>query len=449
MPHTLIVDDDDNFSPALGKIVQKQGFTTDTARTLKDAYPKIEATNPDLIILDMILPDGDGLDLIEKIDRDSRTNIIVTTAHPSVDRAVASLRARVMDFLPKPVDTDRLKSLLQKISERARDNYEDSTWQFQSEGNHASFGFFVGNSKPMQKVYNLIEHAGKSDVNVLLCGESGTGKELAAHAVHHLSKRKDRPFLAVNCGAIPRDLIGSELFGHERGAFTGANRQHQGYFERAHTGTLFLDEITEMPMDMQTNLLRILETKSLRRLGGSTDIKIDVRLITATNRHPEKAVQEGMLRKDLYYRLAIFPIMLPPLRKRKEDIEALTKYFIHILGSDTAKPMTESALELLKEYNWPGNVRELRNAVQRACIMAINDEVIDTHHFNEWLNIGKTGDSFFDDPLDMSIGTTIDDAEKRLIIATLDSYKGNKPKTAETLGISLKTLYNKLKLYNL
>jgi DNA-binding NtrC family response regulator len=258
-----------------------------------------------------------------------------------------------MDFLPKPVDTDRLKSLLQKISERARDNYEDSTWQFQSEGNHASFGFFVGNSKPMQKVYNLIEHAGKSDVNVLLCGESGTGKELAAHAVHHLSKRKDKPFLAVNCGAIPRDLIGSELFGHERGAFTGANRQHQGYFERAHTGTLFLDEITEMPMDMQTNLLRILETKSLRRLGGSADIKIDVRLITATNRHPEKAVQEGALRKDLYYRLAIFPIMLPPLRKRKEDIEALTKYFIHILGQDTAKPMTGKRCNCSKSTTGP------------------------------------------------------------------------------------------------
>jgi DNA-binding NtrC family response regulator len=303
----------------------------------------------------------------------------------------------------------------------------------------------VGDSPAMRELYKMIEKVAPTDATVFLQGESGTGKELVAHAIHQLSPRCQRRYLAVNCGAISPTLIGSELFGHERGSFTGANRQHKGHFERTAGGTLFLDEITEMPTDLQVQLLRVLETGKLLRLGGDHEVPVDVRVIAATNRSPEEVVAEGKLRKDLYFRLMVFPLYIPPLREREGDVTLLAQYFLGLLNHQYSleKHFTKAVLQSLEERPWQGNVRELRNAIQRAFILA--DREIGADHF-------ATGDlseeeQEEEDPLNLSVGTSIDDAEKRLIFATLEHYGGDKTRTAEALGISLKTLYNRLKKY--
>jgi DNA-binding NtrC family response regulator len=299
----------------------------------------------------------------------------------------------------------------------------------------------------MKRVYEQVSRVAATAVTVLVQGESGTGKELVAQTIHQLSRRRSRPFLAINCGAISPHLMESEIFGHEKGSFTGANRQHQGFFERAHGGTLFLDEVTEMPLDLQVKLLRVLETGTFNRVGSTETQRADVRVIAATNRVPDKAVTEGKLREDLLYRLNVFPIRLPPLRERREDVTLLADHFLAEIckseGQD--KRFTPAAYERMDSYDWPGNVRELRNVVQRAFVMASGSSISD-----EWLelDIARGGVKREAGPyLSVRVGSPLADVERSLIFATLEHYGGHKERTAAALGVSLKTLYNRLKAY--
>lgn len=443
MAHVLVVDDDPGFTPALAEFIRQEGFTVSIAPTLQEGRDQLSAKQPDILFVDLILPDGSGLDLINKLDPDTRTKVVIITAHPTIDRAIESLRARVYDFLIKPLDIQRLKACLASLSSAVYSpEVAFSSQDLQRESTPSAY--LIGASPAMCQLYQLIEKIAPTDANVFLLGESGTGKELVAQAIHELSPRCEKPFLAVNCGAISAELIGSELFGHERGSFTGASRQHRGYFERASEGTLFLDEITEMPLELQVNLLRVLETGKLIRIGGDHEITVDARIIAATNRDPKKAVAEGKLREDLFFRLMVFPIHLPPLRDREGDIELLANHFLALLNSQQGanKQFTPAALQYLAQRPWPGNVRELRNTVQRAFILA--DNKIDVQHFGQWPEHGQQNHS---KSLNLGVGTPIEDMERQLIFATLDHFKGNKPLTAEALGISLKTLYNRLKYY--
>ncbi len=306
----------------------------------------------------------------------------------------------------------------------------------------ARFGRLYGNSAVMQQVFAMIGRVAPTEATVLVTGESGCGKELVAHSIHDLSERRRAPFIAINCGAIPANLIEAELFGYEKGAFTGANRQHAGCFERAEGGTLFLDEITEMSPDMQVRLLRVLETGRFSRIGGDRDQRANVRVLAATNREPFAAVREGVLRQDLMYRLAVFPLHLPPLRERDDDAELLAEHFLqaHNAEAGTQKRFSRAALEAIRHHSWPGNVRELRNAVQRAFIMA--DDTVD-------LNIGALAcPEARGQRIEFAVGSPLADMERRAIFATLDHCRGNKRQCADLLGISLKTLYNRLAAYH-
>lgn len=307
------------------------------------------------------------------------------------------------------------------------------------------FGAIVGESPAMHAMYDMIERVAPTDATVLVTGESGVGKELVAQAIHQHGPRRNAPCIAINCGSVPETLIDSELFGHEAGSFTGATRTRAGLFERANGGTLFLDEIAEMPLDLQTRLLRVLETGVLRHVGGEREIEVDVRVIAATNRDPIKAVAEGRLREDLMYRLSVFPIQVPPLREREDDLEILADHFLAELNdkNTSAKRFSHRAMDVLKSYSWPGNVRQLKNVVHRAFIMA--DDVIDVDCLPERIT-GRTA-SNSTGALALPVGTTIAEAERQLIRATLDYYKEDKKRTAEALGISLKTLYNRLNAY--
>lgn len=314
-----------------------------------------------------------------------------------------------------------------------------------SEKTLKQFGTLFGSSRAMENLYRQIDKVALTDATVLLAGESGTGKELIAQTIHQFSQRKDKPFIPVNCGAISGHLIEAALFGHEKGSFTGAVRQYAGYFEQASHGTLFLDEITEMPIDMQVKLLRVLECGTFLRVGGSSEVNVDVRLIAATNRDPEKAVRQGLLREDLMYRLAVFPIQVPALRERESDIELLAQHFLQSLNEkhQTHKTFSKGSLDTMRRYSWPGNVRELKNAVQRAYILSTDTLEIDEHVSETMLQKPSLKDGM----LNVSVGMPLADAQRELILATLKHFEGNKRLTADALGISLKTLYNRLKEY--
>ena len=301
-----------------------------------------------------------------------------------------------------------------------------------------------GSSTAMRALYDEVGRVATTDATVLVIGESGTGKELVARALHRTSRRADRPFLAVNCGAIPRTMLEAELFGHEKGSFTGAHQQHAGYFERAHQGTLFLDEVTEMAPEMQVKLLRVLETGRFHRVGGSTAVDVDLRIVAATNRDPREAVARGLFREDLLYRLAVFPIRVPPLRERDDDIAGLARHFLADLNrrSGTDKRFSADALDVLERHGWPGNVRELRNAVQRGFILAESDVDLPDPANRAPVRVPVRAGR-----LDIPVGTRLADAQRQIILATLAHFDGSKPDAADALGVSLKTLYNRLQLY--
>jgi DNA-binding NtrC family response regulator len=443
MPHALVIDDDANFLLPLAELVEREGFTTSVASSLEDARSLIRSKAPDLVLTDLFLPDGKGIDLLEEFDASAPTQVVLVTGHATVDTAVEALRKGAADYLTKPLDLPRLRTVLANVARAHALREEVGTLRAELR-KLGRFGALVGASPPMQKVYDLITRVAPTDATVLVTGESGTGKELVAESVHLLSRRRKGPCLPVNCGAISPTLIESELFGHERGSFTGADRTHRGCFERATGGTIFLDEITEMPFELQVKLLRVLETGAVTRIGAEKPLPVDVRVVAATNRQPDDMVAQGKLREDLLYRLKVFPISLPPLRERGDDVELLADHFLGLLNAaeGTTKALSRAARQRLRAHHWPGNVRELKNLVQQLFILADDEIGVECLPAELGGELPQSGAS-----LHVRVGISLDEAERRLVLATLNECAGDKRKAAEILGVSLKTLYNRLNTY--
>jgi DNA-binding NtrC family response regulator len=455
MAHALIVDDSASTLESLEQLVRLEGFSTATAATIDQARAQLSKQPPDVVPVDLNLPDGSGLNLFDSINglSEAPPAVVLITGQASLDSAVEALRRGVSDYLTKPLYVERLRKILQDISQTKR--LPDELRELRSEQQRTGrFVGIVGRSEPIVRACELISRIAPSSASVLVTGESGSGKDVVARAIHELSRRRHGPWVPVNCGAISPSLMESELFGHERGSFTGAERRHKGYFEQATRGTLFLDEITEMPIELQIKLLRVLETNSLARVGGEQPIQVDVRILAASNRNVQQAIDEGKLRPDLYYRLKVFQIDLAPLRSRREDIPLLAQAFLEDLMQTEGRPkrFTEQALEILGQYNWPGNVRELKNVVHFAYVLS--EDLIDADSLpTEVKRGGRPAEPATETKTDtggvltVRVGSTIAEVERRLILATLREYQDDKPKSASVLGISLKTLYNRLNHY--
>src|SRR6218665_3603817 len=383
MAHALVVDDEADAAEMMAALIATEGFTVATAGSLKDARRQLALQEPDVVLLDLVLPDGSGMQLVEDAKALGNTEVVLITGHASLDTSIQALRLGAADYLVKPINFKQLSGILSRVIKPSTLQAEASDLMDGLE-QQGHFGQLWGRSPAMRRVYEQILRVSGTGVTVFITGESGCGKEVVASTVHDLSRRRNRPFLAVNCGAISPHLIESEIFGHEKGSFTGADRQHQGFFERASGGTLFLDEITEMPLELQVKLLRVLETGRFMRVGSTQSQEADVRVIAASNRPLQQAVASGKLREDLLYRLNVFPIDLPPLRDRLIDVPLLAEHFLSAINAQEGKVkrFSADALSRLSAYRWPGNVRQLRNVVQRAFVMAAG-EMID----GQWLSL--------------------------------------------------------------
>jgi DNA-binding NtrC family response regulator len=446
----LIVEDEENERTGLAELISAWGYRAETAKDGTEGLEKAASWSPSIVVTDMKMPGMGGLELLERLATDSQTMaVVVVTAQGTIDSAVQAMRMGAYDYITKPIDTARLRTILQNASTLlgTRVELEVTRRKLRDAG---SLGSLVGPSKKMQEIFRLIEMVAPSTASVLITGASGTGKELVARTVHELSPRRGKPFVPINCAAIPETLIESEIFGHEKGAFTGALERRTGCFELAEGGTLLLDEIGEMPVATQAKLLRVLEDRKLRRLGSKVETTVDVRVLAATNKVPEDAVARGELRNDLYYRLNVFNIHMPPLREHKEDVPDLVQT---LLGEMSAKhgrkvaAVSEAVLNLFRNYSWPGNVREMRNTLERAVIVC-DGAVVETKHLPPGFGQSTVRPSVEDpDAIRLGVGTTVEEAEKMLIVKTLQATSNNKTRAAEILGISLKTLHNKLKEY--
>ena len=460
MPRALIVEDEPSFLSALATLVRAEGFEVEEATTLAEARPLLRDFHPDVLLLDLHLPDGSGVRLLEERDLDPAPESILITGQASVETAVEALRSGASDYLTKPPDMARLKMILGNVTRNRALKNEVQTLRGALR-QLGRFGRMVGRSPQIQVLFDALGKVAPTDVAVLIVGETGTGKEVVAQTLHEMSPRADKPFLAVNCGAISPQLIESELFGHEKGSFTGADRQHRGVFERADGGTLLLDEITEMNLDLQVKLLRVLETSQFQRVGGVTPIKVDVRVLAATNRSPASAVADGKLREDLYYRLNVFPLQVPTLRERGKDIEVLAQHFLSEIAEREGRPrrFSDAAMQRLNAHNWPGNVRELKNAVQRAAILG-DDEIGPEALPLEGVETpaaaalaaraaaaGATGGGHVPGSLSFTPGMPLASLERAMILASVEHFGGDKKRAAEALGISVKTLYVRLREY--
>ncbi len=439
----LVVEDDPATRMGLTELVRTWGFLAESAEDGEDGLQKVTSFRPAIVVTDLVMPRMDGHQLLKALhEHDPDISVVILTAQGSVESAVEAIKDGAYDYLTKPVDPQRLQILLQKVVERQETLREVKALRRQLR-EQGSFGKMIGSSPGMRRVYRIVEQAAPTSASVLINGESGTGKELVAQTIHQLSPRASAPFVAINCAAIPETLLESEIFGHEKGAFTGASDRRQGCFELADRGTLFLDEIAEMTPATQVKLLRVLQERTFRRLGGRQEQKVDVRVIAATNQEPAEAVKSGKLREDLFYRLNVFAITLPPLRERKEDLPLLVQSFLAEFNARNGKSIAgvdQEAMRTLAAYNWPGNVRELRNVIERATILA-DSEFIEARHLpNVLLAAGEAPQP----ALAIAPGTTVEEAERRLIQMTLEHTRDNKTRAAEILGISLKTLHNKL-----
>jgi DNA-binding NtrC family response regulator len=448
MNRVLIVDDEAGSRQGLSELVGSWGFVTDVAADGAEGLAKAKEFRPQVIIADLVMPRMDGLGLLTGLEKDlGELSVVMLTAKGSIATAVEAMKKGAFDYLTKPVDTQQLRQVLDRALERSA-AFELAERYRKKLRETGAFGRMVGASPALGKLHDLMAKIGPSAASVLIVGESGTGKELVARTLHELSPRQKARFVAVNCAAIPETLLESEIFGHERGAFTGAEGRRQGLFELAAGGTLFLDEVAEMAPATQAKLLRVLEERSFRRLGGSEEIQVDVRVLAATNRDPARALEQGKLREDLYYRLNVFTLELPPLRERKEDIPLLVAAFIREVNERNQRNVAgieEDALEALRSYHWPGNLRELRNVVERSVIVAKGSRIR-----KEDLPPSIVSPQSRTRPeaaVEFAVGTTVEEAEKNLILKTLDATGQNKTRAAEILGISLKTLHNKLKKY--
>jgi DNA-binding NtrC family response regulator len=466
----LVVEDDAAQRVGLQQLLRSWGFTADAACDGRQALERIAADRPTIVLSDLVMPHMDGLELLRTLRQQDDTDITVVlmTAQGTVESAVEALKQGAYDYISKPVDPQRLKILLDQIAERNGTLREVRALRRRLQ-EHGRFGRMIGASAAMKHIYQIIEQAAPTSTSVLVTGESGTGKELVAQTIHQLSPRASQPFVPINCAAIPDTLLESELFGHEKGAFTGAIARRQGCFELANRGTLFLDEIAEMTPVTQAKLLRVLQERTFRTVGGTREQSVDVRVIAATNVNPLEAVRQGKLREDLYYRLNVFPVTLPPLRERKEDLPLLVDAFIREFNERNGKSIagvSDDTMALFRQYEWPGNIRELRNVLERATIVARGAvvEIQDLPPLSTPVGAGvaagperaAAGSAAHTDAAaarslatapsggGLVPGTTVDEIERQLIEITLRHTGGNKTRAAEMLGISLKTLHNKL-----
>src|SRR5947207_549129 len=420
----LIVEDEENERTGLAELVSSWGYSAETARDGQEGHEKILAWSPSIVITDLKMPRLSGLELLEKLATDAQTvAVIVVTAQGTIDSAVQAMRMGAYDYITKPIDTNRLRTILQNASALlgTRAELELTRRKLRDAG---SLGSLIGPSKKMQEIFRLIEMVAPSTASVLITGASGTGKELVARTIHELSPRRPKPFVAINCAAIPETLIESEIFGHEKGAFTGALERRTGCFELAEGGTLLLDEIGEMPIATQAKLLRVLEDRKIRRLGSKVENAVDVRVLAATNKVPEDAVAKGELRNDLYYRLNVFNLNMPPLREHKEDVPDLVQSLLAEMSSKHGRrvaTVSEAVLNAFQNYSWPGNVRELRNSLERAVIVC-EGAVVETKHLPP--GFGQTTlRTTADDPdaVRLGVGTTVEEADRLVSLKPMEA----------------------------
>jgi DNA-binding NtrC family response regulator len=439
----LLVDDEPDVLTALETLLDET-YVVATATSGEAAWQTLQDEEIAVAIVDLSLPDLSGLDLLRRLrDKSLPTELIMVTGYGTIDSAVEAMRNGAYDYLTKPVEGARLKQVIAKALEKNALTVSNRAMATQLR-ELTRYEDLIGQSEPMREIYKLTEAVAKSDASILITGESGTGKELVARAIHQRSNRSKAPFVPVNCSALPADILENELFGHEKGAFTGALNEKPGCFELADQGTLFLDEIGEMPYELQAKLLRALEERKFRRLGGRKEVAVDVRVIAATNRDARRAVKEKTLREDLFYRLAVVEIDLPPLRERIGDLPLLAQEFLQRYAAKSGKRIqgfSRDALETLSRHTWPGNVRELRNVVERAVLLCAGRQI----------TVADLPKYLFDQEdlaeIHIPLGTTMDEAERRIILRTLAAQNNNKTRAAEVLDLSLKTLHNKLARY--
>lgn len=443
----LIVDDDENVAILFKKILGKEGYEIDSASSGEEALSSLEAQWFDLVVSDLRMPGLDGLEFLRRAKLLNPTMpCIVLTGYATVDSAVAAMKEGAYDYLTKPINNDEMKLVVKKALEVHRLVREVERLR-QSVDSESGFGNILGKSKAMKGLFRLIKQVASSQATILISGESGTGKELVARSIHHHSPRSEKPFVAIDCGALPETLLESELFGHVRGSFTGAISNKKGLFEEAHGGTLLLDEIGGTTLAFQSKLLRVLQENEIRPVGGNKSIRVDVRVIAATNRDLKAAVREGTFREDLYYRLAVIPIVLPPLRERREDIPLLANHFVAKYCRKNGlepKRLSAKALKLLIDHPWPGNVRELENVIERAVLISPSRDINPGTLFPE-----AEGRDESPQALRQTIKTAMEMLERKKIIEATEKAKGIRSEAARILGISRATLYNKLKRYNL
>ena len=443
----LVVDDEINIREALVTLLEKKGYQVRGAGTGEDALEQLETATADLVLTDLKMPGMGGMEFLRRLKQKwPDTEVLVMTAYGSIDTAVEAMRCGAYDYLTKPIDRERFPLAVEKALERHALAIENKQLKDRLE-TRTRFDHMVGESEPMQRLYSLVDMVADSDVTVLLMGESGTGKELVARAIHHKSHRAGGPFVTLNCGALPENLFESELFGYEKGAFTGATMNKMGRFELADGGTLLLDEVGELSLKSQVDFLRVLETKEFRRLGGTKIVKVDTRIIAATNRNLEEAVKRGDFREDLYYRLNVVPIRLPPLRERGDDIPLLADRFLEEFSGQhhrEPKEVSREAMRLLRLYAWPGNIRQLRNLIERM-VVTVKDPLLQPEHLPEEIQASREDAR----TMVVSLGSSLKEIEREAIRRTLAEVTNHREKAAKLLGISLRALQYKIKEYGI
>ena len=446
----LIADDDAALVESLASQLTRWGYEVETATDASQAHERAATLQPSVIIADLFMPALGGVEFLRSVHEELPTTpVVVLTGHGTIENAVAAMKEGAFDYLTKPVDPKGLRTIVETALAKAVDVREGSVFRRQlSEGR--GVGHLLGASEPMQEVYRLVEMAASTSAPVMISGETGTGKELVARTIHDFSDRGKHPFVAVNCSAVPETLLESELFGYEKGAFTGALARRAGYFELADGGTIFLDEIAEMSSGLQAKYLRPLQEGKVRRLGGSGEVKVDVRVMAATNQNVAQAMRDGTFRDDLYYRINVLNIPMPPLRRRTEDIPGLVEAFVSEANQKYnrhVETVDESAMKRLREHSWPGNVRELKNVIERAVIACPSSTITAQCLFMSPGCKTRSDDQRSD--VVLPLGTTLEASERELIVKTLASLNGNKTRAAHVLGVSVKTLHNKLRRWRL